>query len=251
MSNKNLGEWKCPQCNFLNYKGRDECFKCDTEKPAHVPAVQVNIPRPKPAQHQSVLPGDWNCSQCKVLNFKNRVACFKCSTPKTSSYGGHNQQQQQHIGEWNCPKCNILNFKARNECFKCTTARPVSSVTINKTIGSDGSVTTTTTITTTSAAAAPADVVEGDHYVIDPKEPQNCSWKSLNSLALWSLVRFGKPRDWICDDCDNHNYANRTECKQCGVAQTDQSTKNYDEIQSLFGWMRKVNKGDLLPTSDE
>lgn len=66
------GDWRCPDCSFVNFARRDSCKDCGCERPER-----------EIGQSQG-RPGDWNCSSCNYHNFAYRDACGQCGDHKPS-----------------------------------------------------------------------------------------------------------------------------------------------------------------------
>ena len=66
------GDWKCPDCSFINFARRTSCKDCGCQRPER--EIGQNHGRP----------GDWNCSSCDYHNFAYRDACGQCGDAKPS-----------------------------------------------------------------------------------------------------------------------------------------------------------------------
>ncbi len=64
------GQWKCTQCDGMNFSTRLNCFKCDSYEPAQ----KIRI----------LKRGDWFCD-CGSVNYSYRVTCFKCDKMKNEN----------------------------------------------------------------------------------------------------------------------------------------------------------------------
>uniref|UniRef100_A0A7I4B7V4 RanBP2-type domain-containing protein n=1 Tax=Physcomitrium patens TaxID=3218 RepID=A0A7I4B7V4_PHYPA len=93
------GDWKCPECSFINFSRNKECRECQERRP------QVELP-----------PGDWQCPDCGFINFSRNVVCRKCQTKNTKA--------EIKEGDWECPRCRFHNFSRNSECYECRTERP-------------------------------------------------------------------------------------------------------------------------------
>merc|ERR1712187_58559 len=52
----------------------------------------------------------------------------------------------------------------------------------------------------------------------------------------------GRPGDWNCPSCGNHNFSSRTDCKQCGLPRPDNQVR---EGQKPGDWIC-ASCGDLV-----
>ena len=67
------GDWRCGDCNFVNFARRSNCKDCGADRPAReIGAEGGNTGRP----------GDWNCPSCQYHNFAYRDECGKCGEAK-------------------------------------------------------------------------------------------------------------------------------------------------------------------------
>ncbi|KAG2186206.1 hypothetical protein INT43_002644 [Umbelopsis isabellina] len=80
------GDWSCPDCNASNFSRRNECFKCNAQRPEGSydnSAGRNGGERPR----REPRPDDWNCSACNAVNFSRRTECFKCNEPRGGNSG--------------------------------------------------------------------------------------------------------------------------------------------------------------------
>lgn len=222
------GDWTCPGCNNHNFASRHVCNRCRGARPA---------------AGEDAKPGDWMCPGCSNHNFARRTTCNKCSAPKPgvgfpalpsalppgleAAYGqfmmnpmlafGAMMAMAQaagaagaplHIaspraaapapaapveipknfknGDWMCQGCGNHNFASRDSCNKCHArkARPVP----------------TSSYGAASYGAAPVENFAGKRY-----NPYGPGVQAVNM----------KDGDWMCPNCNNHNFASRTACNKC------------------------------------
>jgi hypothetical protein len=69
------GDWRCGDCNFVNFARRTSCKECGSERPAREIGGGSNI-------EESGRPGDWNCPSCNYHNFAYRSECGRCGEEK-------------------------------------------------------------------------------------------------------------------------------------------------------------------------
>lgn len=199
------------------------------------------------ASMRQMRPGDWMCPSCNNHNFASKVNCNKCgipkdsapatpaSTPASHSRPGSLLQQQQaaaasgrsfHLpsygkqaggaavraqpysappqspggmrpGDWCCPSCGNHNYASRKSCGKCG---------VSKMILVQGML---------GGAMMPQQHMMPQHQM----QPQ----MQAQRQAQMSMGPFARPGDWKCPQCENHNYARRTECNKCGGPKQDVS----------------------------
>ncbi|KAG8062294.1 hypothetical protein GUJ93_ZPchr0003g18302 [Zizania palustris] len=108
-----MGDWLCPNCNFLNFARNRHCLECKADGPKKIEASTTEMKM-----------GDWICPQCHFMNFARNKMCFKCeeSRPK----------RQLNPGEWECPSCNFVNFRRNKVCLKCNHEGPENNTQDNQ-----------------------------------------------------------------------------------------------------------------------
>jgi inhibitor of KinA sporulation pathway (predicted exonuclease) len=67
------GDWRCPDCSFVNFARRNSCKDCGCDRPE------------RELGGNSGRPGDWNCTSCSYHNFAYREECGQCGGPKTEA----------------------------------------------------------------------------------------------------------------------------------------------------------------------
>ena len=101
------GDWRCGQCNNINFAFRTQCNRCQSPRGADSEVVAEGVPpgggrgggggggggrggHTLPGQG----PGDWRCPQCNNINFSFRRNCNRCQEPRPENAGMGNNQQQ-------------------------------------------------------------------------------------------------------------------------------------------------------------
>ncbi|KAL2635431.1 hypothetical protein R1flu_006910 [Riccia fluitans] len=64
------GDWKCPECDFVNFARNRSCRECDAK-------------RPSPEMRR----GDWSCPECGFLNFSRNRECHDCKAERPPGVG--------------------------------------------------------------------------------------------------------------------------------------------------------------------
>ena len=67
------GDWRCGDCNFVNFARRSNCKDCGADRPAREIGAEGG---------GSGRPGDWSCPSCQYHNFAYRDECGKCGEAK-------------------------------------------------------------------------------------------------------------------------------------------------------------------------
>lgn len=195
--NMRPGDWMCPGCGNHNFASRQSCNKCSAPREGEygAPAAPISM--------EGMRPGDWMCPGCGNHNFASRQSCNKCGSPKEEGSSGFIQAKGgaagMRPGDWMCPSCNNHNFASRQECNKCGTPREDGG-------GGGG----------------------GGGYGAAAKDRKpNASPYGKSGPSPGAYVgdadgdTDGPPQlkegDWVCPDCNNHNYASRVNCNRCGT----------------------------------
>nr|CAD1832642.1 unnamed protein product [Ananas comosus var. bracteatus] len=100
-----VGDWLCPNCNFLNFARNLRCLECKENGPKRVDFGNAEMKL-----------GDWTCPECQFMNFARNKKCFRCLEPRP--------KRPLNPGEWECPSCDYLNFRRNKVCLKCNCNRP-------------------------------------------------------------------------------------------------------------------------------
>jgi hypothetical protein len=66
------------------------------------------------------------------------------------------------------------------------------------------------------------------------------TWRSLDQKSISNAVNFGDAGDWLCDQCDNHNYASRETCKRCHRGhKSPDNQRAFDELCVRFSALQR------------
>merc|ERR1719491_2019605 len=98
--------------------------------------------------------------------------------------GGGGQHGGTRPGDWRCPQCNDNQYAFRTECRKCNTAKPS---------GMSG------------AGMGDGGGMGGGSMMMG---------RGVNQQR--------REGDWDCPQCNDMQYASRTECRKCGTAKPTQ-----------------------------
>ena len=94
---RKAGDWDCPDCGFMNFASRSECFKCGPGggRDARGGGFDLRDARPRYDDRgrenrdgADLRPGDWKCPSCAFANFASRSECKRCGEPGGSGGGG-------------------------------------------------------------------------------------------------------------------------------------------------------------------
>jgi hypothetical protein len=132
------GDWKCLECENINFSWRDKCNKCEAPKgdakPIQLGGRSYGSQGRGPGGPPEARPGDWDCPKCANLNFSSRTKCNgtllngdRCllARPEFEKYGVAlvRSKMMHKEGDWNCFRCGNVNFQIRDECNKCGLAK--------------------------------------------------------------------------------------------------------------------------------
>ncbi|KRX04405.1 hypothetical protein PPERSA_05666 [Pseudocohnilembus persalinus] len=201
---KKKGDFFCSVCGELNFAHRDNCRKCGKRKDQDLEHMSVDF-----------KPGDWNCPNCQQHNFANKKVCFKCQEPNPNKedfdkwqdgdwkcfecghlnrkhedecFKCHRFKQEKRKGDTNCPECGKLNFAYRTECIECGLKLQKRERGFNN-------------------------YDNGFDRRSDFRDrSRDQGYKNNNYRSQGGF----KEGDWNCRNCNFHNFASRTQCKDCG-----------------------------------
>ncbi|KAH1206324.1 putative RNA-binding protein C17H9.04c [Glycine max] len=244
-----IGDWICTGCTNNNYASREKCKKCGQPKEvAAMPAIAMtgaSFPTYShyfsrapgvPEQKMNIgLLGNGAPSQSLHLNSNWPVpGADKYGVQPLSiwlpggNYGTvhhHENSTNQNLsvpkgwrnGDWIC-NCGFHNYSSRSQCKKCN-AFPPGMASPLLTNDQHQIYTSLEQVVGTGA---------------DPKPGLFPSYPSMNSttapilpLATWLPPQASAPAllgkgarqwrsgDWMCSNCNNHNYASRLQCNRC------------------------------------
>jgi len=202
------GDWICHKCNVLNYTSRQQCFKCNIEKPASARSGPMFNPGgemwggPRGPPHSGG--GMYYCPNCPCprCNGPNRGMGRSFINPFRERAGGANMERQESYnpfsssgpfggndrrpGDWDCPSCRGHNYADKKACFRCGIEKP-------------------------------ADIIQ---------ERSNGMGYSGGFLQRRrNLGGDRRPGDWDCPACNAHNYASKTSCFICKKPKPDGNEK--------------------------
>lgn len=127
------------------------------------------------------------CPSCNNHNFQSRQVCNRCGGPKPPPAGAISKP-----GDWMCPSCENHNYATRQACNRCGMPKPGTF----------------------------AGAMQG---------MMNMQWGGgkggMAQMGQMAAAGPGgmKPGDWMCAECNNHNYSSRQVCNKCGGPKTQQA----------------------------
>lgn len=198
-----------------------------------------------------VMVGDWNCASCGDHQFARNVACRKCGAAKPDEGGaaaawggkggcGGGGGDELPPGDWSCPNCGDHQFARNLTCRKCGTPRPAGAGLaanggcysgghgggFNLAIGHGG------------GSAGKGGKTSGDwncpgcgdlqfarnavcrkcgHPSPKGNAPAAAWGGGAGGMADAGSVKGGKPGDWMCPSCGDHQFARNEVCRKCGT----------------------------------
>ncbi|HIF15727.1 MAG TPA: hypothetical protein EYQ85_00520 [Candidatus Poseidoniales archaeon] len=153
--------------------------------------------------------GDWFCRKCSNSNFSFRTECNRCNAPKPGGRdGGRDERrggrddrgrQDRSGGDWDCPKCNNSNFSFRTECNRCNAPKGGGGDSGGSRGGERG-----------SSRGERRGERRGPHQERYDRGDRNDSRDHRSDNR--------GDNDWTCSQCNNSNFAFRTECNRCNAS---------------------------------
>jgi len=184
----------------------------------------------------AMRPGDWLCPSCGNHNYASKVACNRCQAPKADNGGGFAPVKgkgafgkgaagvvntpyamamqpaapgQMRPGDWCCSSCGNHNYASKMACNKCQIPKMQSMF-------GGGQV----PVMANQGWPAPVMANPGWPAMDNNVAPHPALMMGKGQGAMMTGKGQGRPGDWTCHACGNHNYASRTTCnkKECGIA---------------------------------
>lgn len=97
-------EWKCPNCQHVNRRGRGTCLIC-------------NIP--KSGAEEEKTDQSWIC-KCGRKNLEHRIKCISCYEKKPLD-----QPKAAQYDNWTCTECRNSNIYYDAKCRKCGISKEI------------------------------------------------------------------------------------------------------------------------------
>eukprot|EP00808_Paulinella_micropora_P022439 g75118.t1 len=253
------GDWFCPECKTQNFASRHRCRRCDKQKPS-------NHPDPLAAGDSKLVQLDeWVCPECNRSNSATRSFCRFCKKGKSV---------ELLAGDWMCPACNCQNFPSRQRCYKCDKEKPSEAMKAASSspksllekkwkcrwcgyINAHFSWFCVTCQEPKPKQDTLREVLPGDWFcpecknhnfasrlrcrLCDKKKPKKLpateeDKEDKQDTAVANLVR---PDDWVCPQCQFHNFASRHACRNCDAR------REIDD-SGLRKAFREVKEGDWM-----
>ncbi|KAL5752508.1 hypothetical protein ACOSP7_022702 [Xanthoceras sorbifolium] len=141
--------------------------------------------------------GDWICN-CGFHNYSSRAQCKKCNAPLPPGYtalGTKRLASEEFVHDWDNKRLNSGHTNGQQRSFpgyeqmlapmdaKPAICSPYPGVT---------------------PAAAP-----------NWQAPTSFSYQATVPALLGKGAKQWRNGDWMCTNCNNHNYASRSECNRC------------------------------------
>ena len=184
-------------------------------------------------------PGDWSCSSCNAHNYANREQCFKCGKPKgegdmvvggdrgaggggAGDYGGNfggggfGRGRPMKPGDWMC-SCYAHNYASRDVCYKCGKSKAEAQVNPQEVVGYGGGG-------GGYGGGYGGGGYGGGYGGGGYGGGYSGSYGGSFGGGGGGGGRGGRdmrPGDWMCQQCNAHNFASRDACFRCGKAKAE------------------------------
>ncbi|KAJ4759895.1 zinc finger (Ran-binding) family protein [Rhynchospora pubera] len=249
-----IGDWICSGCSNNNYASRTSCKKCNlSREEAAVPALALPGMSLLPSyaqylsrQQQGLKTGLGSPSRSHMQSAAMSAGLGWMYGAQTGSYGLHSPTSANpssnhnwgfsgtgsgqflglpkdwRDGDWMCV-CGFHNYSSRDQCKKCNAPMPSGAP----------STEVTTSVSETSSTLG-IKRLASDDFASDWESKRLNAGQSNgheffgngNSVILPQVqISFPAPigkgakqwrdGDWMCGNCNNHNYASRTHCNRC------------------------------------
>jgi len=248
------GDWNCAVCGDHQFARNASCRKCGAPKGSAGPAggsAGGMMGNTMPGvglgggMTGNMQPGDWSCAVCGDHQFARNTSCRKCGAPKGSAGAagggcvaalaapgglGGGMTGNMQPGDWSCAVCGDHQFARNTSCRKC--GAPKGSA------GAAGGGCGAAIGGCAAGGGFGGDMKPGDWNCPSCQDLQfarnamcrRCGTPRPHTLggnggALAApMAGFGggggnmKPGDWICANCQDHQYARNETCRRCGAA---------------------------------
>ncbi|XAR73784.1 hypothetical protein NMG60_11007871 [Bertholletia excelsa] len=160
------------------------------------------LPYSNPASQLLMVPkgwrnGDWICS-CGFHNYSSRTLCKKCNASMPPALGTKRLASEDLVHDWDNKRLNAGQTLGLQHAYPAFGQTSMS--TGNQTIGAS------------SLASYP-----GGSSSSIPNLPVNLQLSHVPAVP--NLIGKGAKQwrdgDWMCSNCNNHNYASRSHCNRC------------------------------------
>ncbi|KAI3519166.1 hypothetical protein L1887_08193 [Cichorium endivia] len=221
-----IGDWICTGCTNNNYASREMCKKCGQPKElAAMPAIAMRGASPQTHQHyfsriQGVQNQRLNLSPNWLLGGPDEFQ-FRVQPSSNWHLGGNHTNTIPYVdqvnnvmapkgwrnGDWICT-CGFHNYSSRAQCKKCNASMPPALGT--KRLASEEIVQDWDNKRLNAGQTLYPD---GSSTAMQHLQmnPQIMTMPTLPGKG----ARQWRDGDWICTNCNNHNYASRSHCNKC------------------------------------
>ncbi|CAH9064999.1 unnamed protein product [Cuscuta europaea] len=249
-----IGDWICTGCTNNNYASRENCKKCGQPKAvASMPAMSIHgstlTTHPNyfsgvqggllqssigfmgngAVQHAPPLTSHWS-SLAPGDHYGVQSASGWTLAGNNSSGVPYTAPNGWRHGDWIC-KCGFHNYSSRAQCKRCDASLPSSSS------SSFGGQAVTALGTKRLASEELVRDWESKRLNAGHTPGMQPSYQGVQSVGsgggMYSLhnnniqllpaaptllgkgAKQWRDGDWMCTNCNNHNYASRSQCNRC------------------------------------
>ncbi|KAA8547476.1 hypothetical protein F0562_003660 [Nyssa sinensis] len=139
--------------------------------------------------------GDWICN-CGFHNYSSRAQCKKCNASMPPALGTKRLASEEFVQEWDNKRLNAGHIHRLEQGYAG----------FEQTAGSDINQTAGVYPPYPSGSSAAASIFQVHGQLPPLVTPPTILGKGAKQ---W------RDGDWMCTNCNNHNYASRSECNRC------------------------------------
>eukprot|EP00930_Biecheleria_cincta_P069120 TRINITY_DN568_c0_g1_i2.p1 TRINITY_DN568_c0_g1~~TRINITY_DN568_c0_g1_i2.p1 ORF type:complete len:685 (-),score=101.09 TRINITY_DN568_c0_g1_i2:173-2227(-) len=230
------GDWKCPQCNELNFSRNTACRRCGYQQNNSSPQVENFLTLHNIEAHAADTLRALGPQLQQLVMDSGSLADARDPTAVLISRinkarQGTLQVPQMMPGDWKCAACGDHNFMRNEACRKCGTARDFGGGPMNMHEGGNALSLVDTYLHENNIEQRAADnfralpahmqrLVMEAGSLSDARDPTAVLISRMNK-AKQGILAPSKvmPGDWKCSACGEHNFARNTQCRKCATSQ--------------------------------
>ncbi|KAI0530607.1 hypothetical protein KFK09_000152 [Dendrobium nobile] len=227
-----IGDWICSGCSNNNYASREICKKCGQPKEetamrgAHFPTHPHYFARMQDLLGSKMnfgIPGNSAFQQSFPMGLGWGYTMFPGSNSRDISYADSSNQllgvpKGWRDGDWLC-NCGFHNYSSRTQCKQCNEPVPASGMHSSATNSNISNFYREAHYIYPDLENLPGPNGSQAHGLYSKYYGRNSPNVASQLSAMPTLLGKGanqwRDGDWMCQKCNNHNFASRSYCNRC------------------------------------